>query len=107
MPLNPFTDLIHKQCQLEVEMIIPDNLSFHELMKQQMQRPEYKITSLCQECHEPIEVIVYAADWIAWKDGEYMQDVWPDETPEEREEICLCIHVGCSDKFYGMEDEDE
>ena len=36
-----------------------------------------------------------------WKGGEYIQDVWPDWTPDERELLMTGTHEACWNVLFG------
>ena len=70
-----------------------------------------KIGATCSECHKSYVVKVYAIDYDNYiTNGEFVQDVWPDMTPDERE-IIINSRVGgpyycapCWDKLFEEDD---
>ena len=55
----------------------------------------------CQHCNEENVVEVDKKKFVDWSvNNRYLQDVWPELTGKEREEITHCIHAKCSDTFY-------
>lgn len=44
---------------------------------------------------------------MRWANGEHIQNVWPEKTPDERELLMSGIHPDCWDKMFKPQDEDD
>lgn len=65
-----------------------------------------RIEKRCIVCGEDATVIVSKAKHARWVAGEHAQNVWPDMTPGDREQIISGTHSACFDKLFGP-DEDQ
>lgn len=65
-----------------------------------------RIEKTCIVCGENATVIVSKAKHARWVAGEHAQDVWPDMTVGDREQIISGTHPACFDKLFGP-DEDQ
>lgn len=70
---------------------------------------ENKTTVLysCDLCHRSGNFTVDSDKWkeYVWSGG-FVQDLWPELTPTEREEIKMGNHPRCIDKLYDSIKED-
>ena len=85
MPMNSFLEMIWKKQKASIENVADDMMV---------------ISYICQHCEEPGSAVIREADFYRWLDGAFVQDVWYDLTPEQREAITHCIHAECSEAFY-------
>lgn len=57
------------------------------------------VETKCYLCGGISQTIVEEADFNRWKAGEYIQDVWPEKTANEREIIKTGIHPACWERM--------
>jgi hypothetical protein len=55
------------------------------------------LTRTCPNCHKTEEVVVSNDKYDRWQSGEHVQDVWPEFTPTQREQLITGI---CSDECW-------
>ena len=58
-------------------------------------------TKSCTVCHKTSKVALQKASFIRWRDGEHVQNVWPEMTPDERELLITGTHPKCWDEMFG------
>lgn len=91
MAVNSYLAQVHRFCNSAIEPM-DDHLSAW---------PKWKLSYICQHCEEPNELIVDKELYCRWAiNNELVQNVWPHLSPEQREEITHCLHVGCNKAFY-------
>lgn len=88
MAMNAFLEMIWKNQKASIEDVDGDRMV---------------ISYICQHCEEPGSAVIRYADYYRWLDGTFVQDVWPELNPEQREAITHCIHAECSEAFYDHE----
>lgn len=59
----------------------------------------------CMHCGKSARVTLDKSDVDRWKDGAYVQTVWPDMTPEDRETLISGFHPECFAAIFGGDDE--
>lgn len=59
------------------------------------------IRNRCSICRTPHRIEVDVKDFERWKDGELIQEVWPEKTVEERE--LMMSGCCCFDKLFGKD----
>ena len=60
-------------------------------------------TQPCVVCGRPTLVAFPTDELRRWHAGAYVQDVWPDFTPEAREWLISGTHPKCWDELFGEE----
>lgn len=60
----------------------------------------------CMVCGKKAVIQVSLADLVRYQQGSFVQDVWPNWKPEERELIITGTHPECWNRIFG-EDENE
>lgn len=63
-------------------------------------------TRPCMGCGESSVLALDAELYARWQGGEYVQDVWPDWTPGQRELLITGTHPECWERMF-PEDDDE
>lgn len=64
------------------------------------------MTKPCMICYRRSEIKMPQDAYDRWKiKGLYIQDAWPDGSPEEREMLLTGTHPDCWDKAFPEEDE--
>ena len=59
------------------------------------------ITETCRICNSKKEILVNPAQYTKWMFGEgYIQDIFPDMSPEDREMIISNTCGSCFDKLF-------
>lgn len=49
----------------------------------------------CRHCRGTGRNFVDPTRWMTWQDGEPIQNVWPDMSPDHRESLRLGLHPEC------------
>lgn len=62
------------------------------------------ITKTCILCSKESEVTVKEVDYMAWRDGVFIQNVMPYLTPDQRELLISGICGNCFDDLFPEED---
>lgn len=57
-------------------------------------------TRPCIACGSETEMLLNADKFAAWQSGMFVQDVWPEMTPDERELLLTGIHANCWDEMF-------
>jgi hypothetical protein len=65
------------------------------------------IYKVCMHCGGETAIELDFNKYKRWRGGEYIQNVWPELTPDEREMIVSGTHPECWDALFPEEDEDE
>lgn len=65
------------------------------------------LKNTCIHCRENNEIILNANDLAKWRNGELIQNVFPNLDYQQRELIQTGIHPKCWDDMFPQEDEDE
>lgn len=59
----------------------------------------------CVHCHKKGEVVVNAAEFIRWNEGEEcIQDAIPSADADTREQLITGTHPECWEKLFGKEE---
>ena len=61
---------------------------------------EVTIKKQCPYCGHFSDIIVKEEDYNRWKNGELIQVIWPDSTPDWREQLKTGIHSKCWDDIF-------
>ena len=61
-------------------------------------------TPPCAVCGLRSEFMLPAGDIARWRAGEYVQDVFPDMTIDDRETLISGTHSACWDTLFGEEE---
>jgi len=64
---------------------------------------EFNITKQCPVCGHLSHLKIDKEKYNRWTDGELIQVVWPDSTPDWRELLKTGIHSKCWDELFGEE----
>lgn len=64
-------------------------------------------TARCIVCNETSQITVASGDLFRWRCGAFVQDVWPQWTPAERERMITGTHPACWDEMFGDDDDDD
>lgn len=59
------------------------------------------VTPPCPKCQRTSFYEVPAAQFLAWQNGELIQNVFPDWTHDERENLKSGWHPACWDEVFG------
>ena len=59
----------------------------------------------CRVCGNSSEIQMVKADLDLWKSGEYVQNVFPWMTPDEREVLISGTHPACWTRLFGEDGE--
>lgn len=62
-------------------------------------------TKRCMVCHQTSEIQVPDEALAAYQAGAFIQNAWPEATPDQREMLLTGTHPACWDAF-APEDED-
>lgn len=63
------------------------------------------VTDPCMFCGGSEVIELDPALYARWEAGEYVQDVWPDWTPGQRELLITGMHPACWDANFTEDDE--
>ncbi len=58
-------------------------------------------TKPCRYCHHTSRVQLDEDKFQAWQKGEYVQNVWPEKSPDDRELLITGTHPKCWDEMFG------
>ena len=59
-------------------------------------------TRQCIMCGESTTMDVNAVKLRRWRDGEHVQNVWPEWSPDKRELMITGTHPNCWDTMFGV-----
>jgi len=59
----------------------------------------------CPMCGGATDITVGKVDFDRWQQGELIQNVWPDATPEMREVMISGMHNACWKKMFAADTE--
>lgn len=60
----------------------------------------------CTLCHKTYRVMLDSSKHARWQAGSYVQTVWPELKPDQREIIINGTHPECFDKLFKSYDEE-
>jgi hypothetical protein len=63
-------------------------------------------TPACPECSKTSEFTLDAEEVRRWQAGEFIQDVWPQMPPNQRETLISGTHPKCWDKMFPEDEND-
>ena len=65
------------------------------------------VHNFCVHCRTAGMYQITLAQWDAWQVmGQFIQDVFPDKTPDEREFMISGTHGKCFEEMFAVEDEE-
>lgn len=64
-------------------------------------------TPVCMGCDKSSRFELDKDDVDRWRAGEYIQNVWPDMTAEDRETMISGFHAECFDALFADEDDED
>ena len=67
----------------------------------------FYVTPQCVVCHQHGHMLLDETKLNRWKAGEFVQDVWPDMSADDREMLISGTHPACWTELFGGEDDDE
>ena len=65
------------------------------------------VTPRCPACGQDETYEADLGEVFAWQGGELIQNVWPDLSPEEREQRMTGYHPSCWTRVFGHLDDEE
>ena len=63
-------------------------------------------TPICMNCGENDGIVVDYDAYQLWQNGAYIQDAFPEMTPDEREFLKTGIHPECWTAMFGSGDDE-
>ena len=58
-------------------------------------------TKACISCGEKSNIQLDEDKFQAWRQGEYVQNVWPEKSADDRELLITGTHPKCWDEMFG------
>tara|TARA_R100000322_G_scaffold52913_1_gene32848 strand:+ start:654 stop:884 length:231 start_codon:yes stop_codon:yes gene_type:complete len=68
---------------------------------------DFELECICNHCDYAENILVHECDYIAWHNGQFIQDAFPYLTAGQRELMISNTCDTCWNKFFPEDDDDE